>query len=32
MIPDQRHISLKDDSVPYVVALPDLLSNVPLPQ
>jgi four helix bundle protein len=32
MIPDQRHISLKDEPVPYAAALPNLLSNAPLPE
>ena len=32
MIPDQRHITLKEDSPTYIVATSDLLRDAPLPE
>ena len=32
MIPDQRYVTLKEDSPTYIVATPDLLKDAPLPE
>jgi hypothetical protein len=32
MIPDQRHITLKEDSPAYIIATSDLLKDAPLPE